>query len=762
MVALCGRENFRSRTNSIGVLVLLLLVACRPTGTPPTQSADPNASSIPSAPLEASPAAISTDESPLARNSEPLTTTTPASITTTSATPWPSTTPIPPYEIRGAMALDLAGDRIFAQGNAGAEANVILILSLDTGDLIDTLDASGAPVIASTAGNEPGRLILDDFEMGLSAYDLETLRPLATIEIPKIEDVRDHIYSRPTVPPLFDPSAQEILVFRNKEIHVVDRELKAIQRNIAPFPEEEIGDIRKMELDEERRWLYVAAHDRRLPAYLVGSRLRGLDLGRGATMILEHVVGDTYAQLLAWDGFLVAINNWERQHGQNRRIWKDTTLVDEDFSWNTGNVLNTSRLLLNSARTRLYQQQAGATFVFEKDGHTVDFVRPDGVPGELFFHDPQRDRHIFLHNGQLHFGPVPRDRRPVKDIVVGDRTRKELTPNIALPNGDRFSLAYVPGEHYTRRVYRSRAKGTDWRQVGGGIPPDSNVTVLKASPGFNRDHTLFVATRGNGIFKSTDRGRTWRAVPQGPESRKIERLHFSPSFSDDGILLAKGFSYWAIEQSSDQQVEPPNTAWRSEDGGETWQGIGRFMGMAFSPDFENDQRIWAIREYGTEVFESRDHGRTWQQVGTLPEGELDFSDQEGLDLNAYRDEALNHVVLLAVTAGDSGVYGDQWPRTSPALFRSTDAGRSWELVNDMAGWVGIPTLLGPFGPDHQTLVLLEQHLHISTDLGHTWRQLEETDSVDIEISSAQSVKLTGADIDETVLRARLSGFLIEP
>ena len=96
---------------------------------------------------------------------------------------------------------------------------------------------------------------------------------------------------------------------------------------------------------------------------------------------------------------------------------------------------------------------------------------------------------------------------------------------------------------------------------------EASVQAVVVSPTFVHDGTVFVSVRGRGLFRSTDRGRSFAPVGQGlldhnqifdnfskPTSVPIA---FSPAFASDRTL----FGYSGTE------------VFRSSDAGETWTSV---------------------------------------------------------------------------------------------------------------------------------------------------------------------------------------------
>jgi photosystem II stability/assembly factor-like uncharacterized protein len=178
---------------------------------------------------------------------------------------------------------------------------------------------------------------------------------------------------------------------------------------------------------------------------------------------------------------------------------------------------------------------------------------------------------------------------------------------------------------YGDGVYRSDDGGKTWRNVGlktsehiGRIvidPRDSNVVFVAAqgplwSPGGER-----------GLYKTTDGGKTWKAVIPGTENTGATEVTFDPSNPD--IMYA---ATWQRRRHFYTLIDggPESAMYRSVDGGNTWTrvrggglpagDIGR-IGISVSPVDTNV--VYATVEAagtGSGIFRSNDRGATWEKT----------------------------------------------------------------------------------------------------------------------------------------------------
>jgi len=119
------------------------------------------------------------------------------------------------------------------------------------------------------------------------------------------------------------------------------------------------------------------------------------------------------------------------------------------------------------------------------------------------------------------------------------------------------------GEMYAIVKYRGFAVGTRrgmvWKNHNEGLE-GYIPSALELSPDFVNDHSMFVLTSGGGLFRSHDRGRSWRRVSElgGPVDQGFS-LSLSPAFATDKTMYVGTF----------------NGFWRSRDAGSSWEPTTR-------------------------------------------------------------------------------------------------------------------------------------------------------------------------------------------
>ena len=184
----------------------------------------------------------------------------------------------------------------------------------------------------------------------------------------------------------------------------------------------------------------------------------------------------------------------------------------------------------------------------------------------------------------------------------------------------------------------------DLAAAGTSIDPNEVATL---------SDTTAIAV-GQGLVRSDDGGRSWRAVPGVPAGTWVDIDHRT----DTGTVLVVGSGPGG------------NGILRSPDGGHTWVTIP-FPLTSFGSDVAHaGGGTWFVIAQGSpdRLLRSVDDGLTWTAVA-LPRAPINLTDM------AFRD-ALTGIVLDGGTVGTAGT-GRTW--------RTTDGGQTWVDVLGATG-----------------------------------------------------------------------------
>jgi len=241
-------------------------------------------------------------------------------------------------------------------------------------------------------------------------------------------------------------------------------------------------------------------------------------------------------------------------------------------------------------------------------------------------------------------------------------------------------------------VWKTTDSGRTWNPIFDGQPkddhPSGSIGALAVAP--SNPNTIYVGSGeglrrpdlsvGDGIYKSNDAGLTWQHLGQRDgalrDAQQIGSILVDPKDANRVFVAALGHPYGP---NSERGV------YRSLDGGQTWQkilykdeNVGA-IDLAFDP--RNSQIIfadmWASRrppwtnmdEYngpGSGLYKSTDGGDHWRQI------------TKGLPSEA---EKLGRIGFAVSPSDPDRMYALVDAQKNVGVYRSDDAGESWQLVN---------------------------------------------------------------------------------
>uniref|UniRef100_A0A7C1FUD8 Photosynthesis system II assembly factor Ycf48/Hcf136-like domain-containing protein n=1 Tax=Caldilinea aerophila TaxID=133453 RepID=A0A7C1FUD8_9CHLR len=148
-------------------------------------------------------------------------------------------------------------------------------------------------------------------------------------------------------------------------------------------------------------------------------------------------------------------------------------------------------------------------------------------------------------------------------------------------------------------ILRSCDRGATWAAWNFGLL-DFHVYALALSPNFAHDDTLYVGCE-SGIFRSSSSGRGWQETAFPMDCAPVLSLALSPDFTTDGVIFA-GTEASGLWISSDRGV-----TWRAVSG---WETPGPINALILPPTFA--QQPWILAVTDTALCLSRDGGMSWQ------------------------------------------------------------------------------------------------------------------------------------------------------
>ncbi|HSB64592.1 MAG TPA: glycoside hydrolase [Thermoanaerobaculia bacterium] len=217
-----------------------------------------------------------------------------------------------------------------------------------------------------------------------------------------------------------------------------------------------------------------------------------------------------------------------------------------------------------------------------------------------------------------------------------------------------------------------------WRMIG---PFRAGRTV--AASGIPGNTNVFYAAANNGgVWKTTDAGRVWTPIFDDQPTGSIGALAVAPS-RPDTLYVGSGEGLQRPDLSVGDGI------YKSTDAGKTWVHLGlrdaqQIAALAVHP--RDPDRVYAAvlgHPYGANaergVFRSTDGGKSWSKVL--------YKDENTGASAVTLDPSNPDVVYAALWAARLGPWENgEWQGPESGLFKSTDGGTTWRKLTK-----GLPT-----------------------------------------------------------------------
>ncbi|HEX2799771.1 MAG TPA: glycoside hydrolase, partial [Thermoanaerobaculia bacterium] len=223
-----------------------------------------------------------------------------------------------------------------------------------------------------------------------------------------------------------------------------------------------------------------------------------------------------------------------------------------------------------------------------------------------------------------------------------------------------------------------------WRMIG----PFRGGRTVAASGIPGNTNVFYAAANNGGVWKTTDAGRVWTPIFDDQPTGSIGALAVAPS-RPETIYVGSGEGLQRPDLSVGDGI------YKSTDAGKTWAHLGlrdaqQIAGLAVHP--RDPERVYAAvlgHPYGANaergVFRSTDGGRTWTKV-------LYKDENTGASAVAL-DPSNPDVVYAVLWAARKGPWENgEWQGPESGLFKSADRGTTWKKLTR-----GLPTFAEGLG-----------------------------------------------------------------
>ena len=281
-------------------------------------------------------------------------------------------------------------------------------------------------------------------------------------------------------------------------------------------------------------------------------------------------------------------------------------------------------------------------------------------------------------------------------------------------------------------IWKTEDAGATWENVSDGYLKTSSVGALAVSDsdpnviyaGMGESTIRADVSHGDGVYKSTDRGRSWVHLGLA-DTRHVSEICIHPRDPDRVYVAALGHAFGP---------NPERGVYRSTDGGAGWERVlylderagrtspSRCDGTG-AADLALDVRnptilyasLWRVHRNfwelasggpGSGLWRSTDSGTTWTEI----------TPNLGLPASAV----LGKIGVAASPARSGRVWALVESDTAPGLYRSDDFGETWTLASDRQDlryrpWYYMHVFADP--QDEDTVYVNNLRMWKSTDAG---------------------------------------------
>ena len=277
----------------------------------------------------------------------------------------------------------------------------------------------------------------------------------------------------------------------------------------------------------------------------------------------------------------------------------------------------------------------------------------------------------------------------------------------------------VPGLTARAAVDPTILGGYRWRNIG----PDRGGRSIAVSGVRGRPNEAYFGAVGGGLWKTTDGGQNWAPVTDGQiKSASVGAVAVSET-NPDVVFIGMG------ETCIRGNIMAGDGVYKSTDAGKTWTNVGFASSENISKIRIHplDPNIVFVAAFGKHsapnadrgVYKSTDGGKTWKKVL--------YRDDKTAAIDITIDRTNPNVMYAAMWEAFRREYTMSSGGPGSGLFKSTDGGETWtEITRNPglpAGMIGrIGVSISPANPNRVYALVENENggLFVSSDAGKTW------------------------------------------
>ena len=270
-------------------------------------------------------------------------------------------------------------------------------------------------------------------------------------------------------------------------------------------------------------------------------------------------------------------------------------------------------------------------------------------------------------------------------------------------------------------IWKTEDAGVTWTNVSDGYLKTSSVGALAVSDsdasviyaGMGESTIRADVSHGDGVYRSTDRGRSWVHLGLS-DTRHISEIRIHPRDPDRVWVAALGHAFGPNAERG---------VYRSADGGATWERVlyrddrtgaadlaldTRNPTVLYASLWETHRNFWELVSGGpgSGLWRSTDAGTTWTEITP--------------NLGVPASATLGKIGVAASPARSGRVWALVESDAAPGLYRSDDFGETWTLASDRQDlryrpWYYMHVFADP--QDEDTVYVNNLRMWKSTDTG---------------------------------------------
>lgn len=289
-----------------------------------------------------------------------------------------------------------------------------------------------------------------------------------------------------------------------------------------------------------------------------------------------------------------------------------------------------------------------------------------------------------------------------------------------------------PNEYYFGAtgggLWKTVDGGNEWKAVTDGQVTSSSVgavAVAESNPdivyiGMGEVQLRGSITQGDGVYKSSDAGKTWTHLGL-KETQAVSRIRIHPTNPDLVYVAALGHPYGDNEERG---------VFRSKDGGESWEKVlyvGPKAGavdliidpnntnVLYASTWQVYRKAWKMWGGGgqSKLWKSEDGGDSWS----------DLTENQGMPTGPIGK------IGVTVSPADSNRLWAIVEANEGGVFRSDDAGKTWQKTNDerkLRQRAFYYSRIYADPQDKDKVYGLNTRMYMSSDGGHTFDKIIQT------------------------------------